>query len=502
MGQVKAVCSILAIAAGMIFTSFQPDPGSGQAKAAEDAGNDQTPTVVTYPGPAGVKASPYYSVDIMKGKSVYNSFAYISKNQFPEVNIESDDTSWTTFSFSGKVTVVVTSHGLPITSCNILPSRLGIAPRIYPDRVEFELSSPAKLSVEINGSIKHPLLVFADPLETEPPPVPGPNVLIFPPGYHDVGRVELRSNQTVYLSGGAYVKGYFDGGINKTNITIRGRGVLSGEDYKHKSHHLIEIMGNKTGNIQIEGITMVNSPWTHLRMWGEHNTVRNVKMISWYHNTDGILLGANSVIEDCFFKLNDDAIKLYHSGIRVRNCVLWQLANGAPFQLTWNVSVPTGDVKVSDCDVIRVEHRSDWDNKAIFNSIHGGTGHLSSYLFENIYIENANFRLVKLIFKKTVYNEEQIGFGQISDITFRNIHAANGMKKKNVLTGYDADHGIRNLTFENVTVNQKPLTMSDFEIDGKSVKDIHFVNNQTETGQGADLLKSLGRSRLADLGRN
>jgi hypothetical protein len=423
-----------------------------------------------------IAASPYYSVSVKQGNELSSSFTYISNNQFPRVNIYSEDTSWTSFSFSGEVTVIVKSlDHKPINSCDIFPSRLGIKPRINGDEVEFDVSSPAKLSVEINGQIKHPLLVFADPLETEPVPEPGPNVLYFPPGFHDVGMIALDSGQTVYIAGGAYVKGYFESISNKTNITIRGKGILSGEAYEHKSHHMIEIMGSDTRNIRIEGITIVNSPWTHIRMWGKHNTVRNVKMISWYYNTDGILLGEDSLIEDCFFKLNDDAIKLYRSGIVVRNCVLWQLMNGAPFQLTWNVAVPTKNVVVTNCDVIRVEHYKDWDNRAVFNSIHGGTGHLSQYLFQDIYIENAEFRLVKLIFLKTKFNEQQIGYGNISDITFRNIKVATDMKEKSILSGHDAEHGIREIAFENVTINNKPLTIDQFDIDSSSVRNIKIM---------------------------
>lgn len=437
------------------------------------AGDSQ---VITYPGPDKAPKSPYYTVAVRQGQETKDSFTYISKNQFPRVNLYSEDTSWTTFSFSGKVTVVVTSQDSgPIQSCSILPSRLGIQPRINGHQVEFDLDAPAKLSVEINGQIKHPLLVFADPPESEPVPEPGPDVLYFGPGVHEVGRVELKSGQTVYIAGGAYVKGYFDGGTNKTNITIRGRGVVSGEAYEHKAHHMIEIMGNNTRNIRIEGITIVNSPWTHIRMWGQNNTVRNVKMISWYYNTDGILLGNDSLIEDCFFKLNDDAVKLYHSRMVVRNCVLWQLMNGAPFQLTWNVSVPTSDVSVTNCDVIRVEHYKDWDNRAVFNSIHGGTGHLSRYVFDHITIENADFRFVKLIFLKTKFNEEQIGYGNISDVTFRHINILNEMKHKSILQGHDAEHGIRHITFEQVTMNNKPITIDEFDMDSASVRDVNVI---------------------------
>ena len=54
-------------------------------------------------------------------------------------------------------------------------------------------------------------------------------------------------------------------------------------------------------------------------------------MMGWWFSTDGISSGENSIIENCFFKINDDAIKVYSSHMIVRNNVIWQVENGAPF---------------------------------------------------------------------------------------------------------------------------------------------------------------------------
>ena len=61
---------------------------------------------------------------------------------------------------------------------------------------------------------------------------------------------------------------------------------------------------------------------------------RNLKMISWWFSTDGVSLGEHGLVEDCFFKVNDDALKLYHGDTTVRRCVIWQMENGAPFQIS------------------------------------------------------------------------------------------------------------------------------------------------------------------------
>ncbi len=363
--------------------------------------------------------------------------------------------------------------------------------------VEFELKSPAKISVEINGGIeggnRHPLLIFADPMETEVYSGSSANVTYFGPGVHNVDRIEVQSNHTYYVAGGAYINGYFDGGVDKQNVKIIGRGVLAGSNYGHKAHHSIEIMG-ASSNLTIEGITIADSPWTNIRIYGTNNTVRNVKMIAWFHNTDGILLGENSLIEDCFFKVNDDTIKLYQSGITVRNITIWQLVNGAPIQLTWNVRVRTSNVRVSNVYVIRTEHVSDFRNKGIFNSIHGGIGHLTDYVFDNFYIENSTYRLFKLKFEKTSYNTDQSGFGRISGMTFRNITVTSPMSQLSEIYGGNAADYIKNLSFENVTVvdrttgQNRPLSLADFSTDDISVKDIRALNLKVGATPGAQAL--------------
>ncbi|MCX6892639.1 MAG: endo-polygalacturonase, partial [Verrucomicrobia bacterium] len=57
-----------------------------------------------------------------------------------------------------------------------------------------------------------------------------PGVKYFGPGWHQAGKVEVGSNETVYLAGGAAVKGAIV--AQGSNIRILGRGILDGSDYE------------------------------------------------------------------------------------------------------------------------------------------------------------------------------------------------------------------------------------------------------------------------------
>lgn len=434
--------------------------------------------LVTYPGPDGIRPSDQYAVQVLQNGHMQDAFVYMVHAQRPQSN-RSKTTSWTTFSFSGTVTVRVTKLQGGFDSCRILPSSRRIAPARHGNAVEFALSVPGQFSVEFDDDITHPMLVFADPLETDIPTPDDPNVVYFGPGVHEIGQgYVIKTGQTVYLAGGAYVKGQLVS-HEASNVTIRGRGILSGEDLPERGPRLIDIRGWSTRNTLIEGITLVNAPHYNIEMAGAKNVVRNVKMISWHFSTDGVSTGRDGLVEDCFFKVNDDAIKLYWSGMVVRRCVIWQLENGAPFQISWNMPSDNTGFRVSDCDVIRAEHRWNNNNLAIFDAVHAGCGHMSGYVFENIRIENAPWRLFYLTLDRNEYYNPDQGFGNISNITFRNITVDGPEQQKpSTIRGMDEEHQVYDIVFENLRVNGRYITGPEairMEIDPRTTHGIRFV---------------------------
>jgi hypothetical protein len=429
--------------------------------------------VVVYPGPTGVDSSDQYAVELMQEGRVKSSFVYMTRAQWR--SNRSKTTSWTTFSFAGSVTIRVRKLKGLFETCRILPSSYGIEPDIDSDCVTFRLDRPRKISVEFDDDITHPLLIFANPLEKGALSRSEPGVIYFGPGVHEIGAgLDVPSNTTVYLAGGAYVKGRLRSRDSR-NIKVVGRGILSGEQLERQSEHLIRF--RNADSVLIEGITLVNSPHYNISLRGDYHTVRNVKMIGWYFSTDGVCTGYHGLVEDCFFKVNDDAVKLYFSDMVVRKCVIWQMENGAPFQISWNMPSDNSNFHVSDIDVIRVEHEWDNPNEAVFDAIHGGRGHMSNYLFENIRIENADWRLFYITIDRNEFADSSRGMGRISNVVFRNITVRGPMKRVNVIRGWDADHQVRNVLFENVRLNGRYIDSPAegcLEIDPNTAENITF----------------------------
>ncbi len=433
--------------------------------------------VVVYPGPPNLIPSPHYKVSLSQGDHTFEPFVYQTSAQ-RQTNPHRD-TSWVSFSFTNRITVSITVPGGEVSSCRVLPSSRRIVPFWKGNRAEFVIDRPGQFSVEINDRPAHPLLVFANPLEIDPPKPGDPDVVYFGPGVHDLNKpLRITSGQTVYLAGGAYVRGRIVGS-NAANARIMGRGILSGETLSGTKQPLIDIQSWDTHGFLLEGITLINAPHYNIDLPGRNNTVRNVKLISWLFNTDGISIGQDGVVEDCFLKVNDDALKLYFSGMTVRRCVIWQMENGAPFQLSWNMPDSQSGFYVRDCDVIRVEHKWDNDNEAVFCSIHGGAAHMRNYLFENIRVENAHWRLLNLLIKPNEFAPPD-RLGQLSDITFRNITVHGRLKKSSSIKGWNENHRISDVTFENLRINGRFIRnarQGHIKVDPDTTRNIRFLPN-------------------------
>ncbi len=434
-----------------------------------------------YPAPAGLDGSPHYRVEVAQEEHTANVFVYHSPAQW-RTNA-SLDVAWAPFAFTGRVTVRVTKLDGDFARARVLPSSRAIKPTIAGRTATFALDRPGQFAVEFDESIAHPLLVFADPPETEIPARDDPNVIWFGPGVHDLGEkfIAPRAGQTVYLAPGAFVRGRLKAD-HAPGARLIGRGVLSGQHLPpnppgtYTVPHLVDFAG-ASDRVRVEGVTLVDSPHYFLLARGADCVVRNVKLLGWYYGTDGIGTGPRGLVEDCFLKCNDDALKLYRDGMTVRRCTIWQMENGAAFQLSWNLNSDASGIRVSDCDVIRVEHRGEANNRGIFCSIHGGRGHLHDFVFEDIRIENATWRLALFTTRKTAWSRSET-FGDITDITLRNVSIDGPLARPSVIRSYEATGRFARFTFENLRIGGELVDSAaagNFLIDPATVSDTRFI---------------------------
>jgi hypothetical protein len=456
-----------------------------------DADPAAAPELTVYPGPDGLTASNQYEVTVLQNGAGQESFVYRILARKPDTNREAD-TSWTSFSFAGEVTVEVRKLAGAATGCLVRPRAAGVETSFADDVCTFTLTRPGNLSVEfepnIHNPIEHPMLVFANPPEVDVPDPADPDVLYLAPGVHQLGDgVPIESGKTIYIAGGAWVNGAFVAAGPVENVTIKGRGVISGlfmdtgnQDDNKDVPGIIDIPYRESKNLLIEGITTVDAPRFNIRALATNTTIHNVKTMSWWFSTDGLVAGNASVIEDSFTKVNDDSIKLHWGDLVVRRNVLWQLENGGTFNLSWNIADDVHTFHIYDNDVIHTEHY-EFDAQAIFRSRHAGPAHLRRYLFEDIRVENATYRLFYLVLENNKWFEPDLGYGEISQLIFRNIHADTDFQQPNVIQGIDATHNVHDVTLQDVFTSGACVDSrqsGDFSIDPGSTDAVRIMRNR------------------------
>ncbi len=333
-----------------------------------------------------------------------------------------------------------------------------------------------------------PPFIFADPLETNVPKAGSPGVLDFGPGIHTIGKqYPLANNTQVYIAGGACVIGTFKSAQSSPqNISIRGRGILSGIDLTESAaeqtqwgNHAVDFSyGTKGSNLLIEGITITDPLRSCIESYNPIQ-IRDVKLLSWNHRNDGITAGKNSLIENSFIKVEDDNIKLYYSNQTVRRNVVWQQTSGAVFKLAWKLSGVAQGSRISDIDVIHSDVDDDYSTtendrpdmhstSAIFSAMgFQRNAAFENATFTNIRIEEENLlRLMSLRMVSThkaptgtnVWGDPNPTAGKLIDgLTFENVQMAGEPYKQSTLYG-NAGGAISNLKFVNLSVGGQVVT--------------------------------------------
>lgn len=437
-----------------------------------------------YPAPEGEVLAGDYAVTV-EGNDVPVYSAKVAsadpvlrfKAMDDHANTEkySDTASFVSFDFEGRVEVAVVCSG-PVREAKILPASSGIVPVIEGNRVRFTLIRAANLTLETNGTWVHALHIFANPPEKDVPRAGDPNVIFYGPGIHEVDCVKVASGKTVYVAGGAVVRGVPKEGVPQgalfllqgDRIHFRGRGIVDGSLCPAGSRQMLSVSGK---NISLEGVVLRDSSeWTVAVRRSEDVCIRNLKIFGSRYHSDGIDICNSRDVEvaDCFVRTLDDLIVIKtdkNQGearhIAVHGCVLWNEVAHA-LSLGAELREKVGDVRFSDCDIIH-----DLGREWALRIYQCDGARIGRVVFENIRIGGSR-RLMSLWIGKAMWSlgPER---GHIDDVTFRDIRAT-GEQPLIEFQGYDAAHTVNGVTCDHVTLNAQPLR-------AELIKSNDFVKN-------------------------
>lgn len=432
--------------------------------------------------------------------------------------------SFCSFEISKPVDVVVQSLSRDVKWVDIRPLSSGVKPKIKPDStISFTITKPGQFSIELNGTFKIPLLLFANPIKKDKPVKSDENILYFESGkIHYPGTINLTENQQVYIEDGAIVVGNIK--ANRVNhIKIRGGGILDGSYSRHfmdscavvynKSASGKSVTGGIDGlisltecrDVTIEGITLFNSKtWDVVPSLCENVNISNIKIISDNNSDDGIDIVSSKkiLILNSFIRTKDDCIAIksfakpqYPSdkksskqvfgqleegpfypvdSVSVKNCVFWNASWGNALEIGFELAGDIRNVNFTNNDIIRVEGGA---ALSIHNAMRGV---VSNILVDGLRIEGTDQKLFDLAIFRSIYSEDGTDDNrEVRRLYLNGIwdNVLNVTKKEQETHSKFRGH-INGVILKNVSIVDGPVPFSVFSGSDK----IHLVENVTIEG--------------------
>ena len=403
---------------------------------------------------------------------------------------------WARFDTKGKVRLTVNAQS-DLSDVKVIANQ-DLNWYVKDGSLIIEANGPFKAVVEPNGRIK-PLLLFADNPEKKRPV--GESVRYFGPGVHNVGLLNVTDGQIVYIDEGAVV----NGAINATgkNITICGRGVLSGAVYPRLEGPCEALfLADRCTDLTVRDVTLTAPWWWSVYLVNCENVILdNIKILnSNMINDDGIDIAnsRNVVVRNSFIRCQDDVIAvkgmdqngLPCENILIEDSMLWNdWAN--IIRIGYECEAPyMKNIVMRNCDIVHFAFRYKeperfWAN-TIFFLQPSNDMLISDLLFEDIRVHAdgpivflkassdicvgpgilglapQNYSHVYAIADLSKYKYSAAG--ALKDVVFRNISVegdAASFHGDIYMKGRSETENIDAIRFENVTFFGKPVKESD-----------------------------------------
>ena len=341
--------------------------------------------------------------------------------------------------------------------------------------LSFTISEPGQYTLELDG-LHRALHIFVNPVRDFSKEKENATYC-FEKGIHHVGKLILKSRESVYIDEGAVVYGCICG-ERVNDIVISGYGIIDDSWEERASEDLWTVNGcirfYYSTNVRIEGVVCRDSSTWNIDFYScDRIHIDNIKIIgSWRYNTDGIDVcnSSNVIIENSFIRSFDDAIVIKGlpgydfkncENYFIRNCVVW---------CDWGHAIEIGaettayemcHIHYEDCDIIHGGYRCLSIQNCCRAKVH-------DIHYKNMYIDYTVHDIIPKLFSVRITNGYGLGIffddpdvrGENTDIHYENIHIHldDGMGiPTSDFHGIDSDHLCHNIHFHNITFNGERL---------------------------------------------
>lgn len=382
------------------------------------------------------------------------------------------------FSCKDTVCVEITSPSQVIKTAVVRPIYKKTDWWVAKDRMVIYMAPKDRLVVDLNGDNgNESLILFANPIDAEKPDRNAAGVKYFEAGkVHTPGPISLKSNETLYIEGGAIVKSNVSS-ADATNVTVAGGGILISSPDENRPVNFKNVTDS-----HIRDITVINaSNWTTTFNLCDNLDFDNFKSYATPslanesgNENDGMdLMACNRcTIKHGFSCCYDDTycIKTQKwdycgttDGIHYEDCIAWNKGGGNSFEIGYELNQNVSNVSYKDIYSIhsasRIGSSGPFRRGAV--TIHcAAAGTVSGITYENVYIEDPAIYGIHMQILQTSYG---IGTGVVwapgvvKDVRMKNVHMAYMPKWFNVVKGYDATHKIE-LEIDGLYIGDKRIT--------------------------------------------
>lgn len=417
---------------------------------------DASTGVIVYAQPRSLPRSDHYRMWV---------------NDMPVDVIKAGAADFAVFESNEPVHIRIEASG-PLAKALLKPFSRNIASVITGQQIKFTINGPQNLCLSIPGQVE--LFIYANGPELNRPDKSAAGVHYFAAGQiYEVGEFQLKAGETLYIEGGAVVKGCVHA-VDASNLRIAGRGIFDGSYFDfHKKERKRSFVFEECSEILIEDVIMIHpSSWMIVLGACRKAHIRGVKQIGTVISSDGIdICGSRDVlIERCCLRNEDDnvAIKsVAYAGqrpwignienITVRDCIFYNGEPGNAMEIGFELSADyVRDISFENIDVIYKHGYG-----AVFAVHNSDRAIIENLRWENIRVEQHWDKFIDLRVFISKYTKDRER-GCIRNVRFKNIHVrhepSRGGYIVSLIGGASADRPVHDVVIEDLFIDDRKIT--------------------------------------------
>ena len=336
------------------------------------------------------------------------------------------------------------------------------------NKISISLPAGKRVTLELDDKLESPLYILPGKYVQKPENA----TYVFESGKaYNVGCLQLKSDETVYIEHGAVVSGRIYSRM-ADRVRILGNGILYGGNWHAWDENgaeqlIVPVLGE---DIEIRGITLLDGGSWHIVPTACKNVlIEDVNVLGKVITGDGIdIVGSeNVVVRNCFVRANDDCISIKAEefqdpsgcadvkNILVEDCIFWNAEFGNTLEIGYETRCDEiSDVVFRNCDVVHCQYEGNQSGGVL--TIHNADrAHVHNIVYENIRIEDAQEKFIDIKTLDSKYSRDRER-GMVNDILFRNIEITGGGFPVSIIRGFEMKNEVcrpHGFYFDNVVIH-------------------------------------------------